>query len=205
MAKEKVVSMEEAMKHCFDGMTIMLPGFVNCGVPQTLIKGLVGAGIKDLNVISNNTSVKGKGSGLLVHDDLIEEVPQRAGVGEIRGLVLLLHESEEVGGPHERTRDQSIEHIESDDFRRLGCLLVFRGLHDEHLSYPYAQQSNKRVPRDRVRGERGATAAPEAPDNTSFRQSGSIGTVRPSEQISFPRGDVSAHARARERFILVPR
>ena len=81
-----------------------------------------------------------------------EPLGQDAGVGEIRGLVLLLHETEEVGGPHERARDQSIEHIESDDFRRLGCLLVFRGLHDEHLSNPYAQQSNKRVPRDGARG-----------------------------------------------------
>ena len=56
MAKSKVVTPEEAMKHCFDGMTILLPGFVNCGVPATLIKSLVAAGIKDLNVISNNTS-----------------------------------------------------------------------------------------------------------------------------------------------------
>lgn len=74
MAKSKVVSLDEAMKHCFDGMTIMLPGFVNCGVSQTLIEGLVEAGIKDLNVISNNTSVKGKGIGLLVHDNRIKHI-----------------------------------------------------------------------------------------------------------------------------------
>ncbi|MBR2842662.1 MAG: branched-chain amino acid dehydrogenase, partial [Lachnospiraceae bacterium] len=74
MAKSKVVTPEEAMKHCFDGMTILLPGFVNCGVPATLIKSLVAAGIKDLNVISNNTSVKGQGIGLLVHDDLIKHI-----------------------------------------------------------------------------------------------------------------------------------
>ncbi len=74
MAKSKVVSVAEAMKHCYDGMTILLPGFVNCGVPQTLIKGLVESNIKDLNVISNNTSVKGQGIGLLVHADSIKHI-----------------------------------------------------------------------------------------------------------------------------------
>ena len=74
MAKSKVVSLAEAMTHCHDGMTIMLPGFVNCGVSQTLIEGLMQAGIKDLNIISNNTSVKGKGIGKLVHDDRIKHI-----------------------------------------------------------------------------------------------------------------------------------
>ena len=41
MAKSKVVSVAEAMKHCYDGMTIMLPGFVNCDVSPTLIDGLI--------------------------------------------------------------------------------------------------------------------------------------------------------------------
>ena len=74
MAKSKVVSVAEAMKHCYDGMTIMLPGFVNCGVSQTLIEGLMEAGIKDLNIISNNTSVKGKGIGKLVHENRIKHI-----------------------------------------------------------------------------------------------------------------------------------
>ena len=74
MAMNKVVTVEEAMKHCFDGMTVMLPGFVNCGVAQTLIQGLIDAGITNLNVISNNTSVKGQGIGLLVHDNRISHI-----------------------------------------------------------------------------------------------------------------------------------
>ena len=74
MAKSKVVSLAEAMTHCHDGMTIMLPGFVNCGVSETLIEGLMEAGIKDLNIISNNTSVKGKGIGKLVHDNRIKHI-----------------------------------------------------------------------------------------------------------------------------------
>ena len=70
----KVVTVEEAMTHCFNGMSVLLPGFVNCGVAQTLIQGLMDAGIKDLTVISNNTSVKGQGIGKLVHDDRIKKI-----------------------------------------------------------------------------------------------------------------------------------
>ena len=72
--KNKVVTVEEAMKHCFNGMSVLLPGFVNCGVAQTLIQGLMDAGITDLEVISNNTSVKGQGIGKLVHDDRIRKI-----------------------------------------------------------------------------------------------------------------------------------
>lgn len=74
MIKSKVKTVEDAVKHCFDGMTILLPGFVNCGVPSTLIDGLLEAGIKDLNVISNNTSVKGQGIGKLVHENRIRHL-----------------------------------------------------------------------------------------------------------------------------------
>ena len=74
MAKSKVVTLDEAMERCFDGMTVMLPGFVNSGVPQTLIEGLISHDIKDLNVISNNTSIKGQGIGLLVHENRIRHI-----------------------------------------------------------------------------------------------------------------------------------
>ena len=74
MAKSKVVTLDEAMERCFDGMTVMLPGFVNCGVPETLIEGLIDHGVRDLEVISNNTSIKGQGIGLLVHENRIRHI-----------------------------------------------------------------------------------------------------------------------------------
>jgi len=45
LAKSKVVTLEQAMEKCFDGMTILLPGFVNCGVSETLIDGLMKKGV----------------------------------------------------------------------------------------------------------------------------------------------------------------
>ena len=74
MARNKVVSVEEAVTHVKSGMTVMLPGFVNCGVPETLIKAVVEAGVTDLDVISNNTSVKGRGIGRLVSAGRIRHI-----------------------------------------------------------------------------------------------------------------------------------
>ena len=75
MAKSKVTTVEEAIKtYCFDGMSILLPGFVNVGVSEVLIEALIEAGIKDLSVISNNTSVPGRGIGKLVRANIIKKI-----------------------------------------------------------------------------------------------------------------------------------
>ena len=75
MAKCKVMTAEEAVKkYCFSGMSILLPGFVNIGVPEVLIEALLDTDITDLSVISNNTSVKGRGIGKLVAADRIKHL-----------------------------------------------------------------------------------------------------------------------------------
>lgn len=73
--KNKVMGVQDAIKkYCFTGMTVMLPGFVNVGVSDTLIDNLLETDITDLNVISNNTSIKGRGIGKLVHADRIKHI-----------------------------------------------------------------------------------------------------------------------------------
>ncbi len=74
MARSKVVSMDEAMSHVHSGMTVMIPGFVNCGVPESLIEAVIEKGYTDFNIISNNTSVQGQGIGLLVHENRIKHI-----------------------------------------------------------------------------------------------------------------------------------
>lgn len=71
---DKVVSIDKAMEKLRDGLTILIPGFVNIGVPETLIKGIIEKGYKNLNIISNNTSVRGRGIGLLVHENRIRHI-----------------------------------------------------------------------------------------------------------------------------------
>ena len=75
MAQNKVTTIPEVIKeHCFDGMTVLLPGFVNVGVADALIDGLLDTDISNLNIISNNTSVKGRGIGKLVHANRIKHI-----------------------------------------------------------------------------------------------------------------------------------
>ena len=75
MAKSKVTTVEKVIKeHCFDGMRVLLPGFVNVGVAETLIDGLLETDIGNLDIISNNTSIKGRGIGKLVHADRIKHI-----------------------------------------------------------------------------------------------------------------------------------
>ncbi|MDR0936433.1 MAG: CoA transferase subunit A [Oscillospiraceae bacterium] len=74
MAKSKVTTIETAVERVKDGQTVLIPGFVNVGVPETLIKAIIKNDVKDINVISNNTSVKGQGIGLLVHDGRIKHI-----------------------------------------------------------------------------------------------------------------------------------
>ena len=53
MAKSKVTTVEEAIaKYCHDGMSVMLPGFVNVGVSETLIEGLIRVSIFLLYVVA---------------------------------------------------------------------------------------------------------------------------------------------------------
>ena len=56
--RNKVTTIEKVIaEKCFTGMSVLLPGFVNVGVAESLIDGLLATDITDLTVISNNTSV----------------------------------------------------------------------------------------------------------------------------------------------------
>jgi 3-oxoacid CoA-transferase subunit A len=63
----KVVSnADEAICDILDGATLMVGGFGLCGIPENLIRALVGRGTKNLKTISNNVGVDGLGMGLLL-------------------------------------------------------------------------------------------------------------------------------------------
>jgi len=49
-----------------DGMLICCGGFGLCGIPETLIKAIRDAGVKNLTIVSNNAGVDGAGLGLLL-------------------------------------------------------------------------------------------------------------------------------------------
>lgn len=70
----KIVSMEEAINHIKDGMTIMVGGFLGCGSPHRLIDALVEKGVKDLTLICNDSGFADIGVGKLVVNKQIKKL-----------------------------------------------------------------------------------------------------------------------------------
>lgn len=62
----KCVSVQEALEHVKDGMTIMVGGFLGVGSPALLIDALVSKGVKDLTLICNDTAFPDRGVGKMV-------------------------------------------------------------------------------------------------------------------------------------------
>lgn len=63
---KKIITMEEAVSHIKDGMTIMIGGFLACGTPHKIVDALIESGVKDLTIIANDTSFVDRGIGKLV-------------------------------------------------------------------------------------------------------------------------------------------
>jgi len=64
---DKVVAgAREAVADIPDGATLAVGGFGLCGIPSVLIKAVLDAGTKDLEVVSNNAGVDDWGLGLLL-------------------------------------------------------------------------------------------------------------------------------------------
>ncbi|MBU5255655.1 CoA transferase subunit A [Tissierella praeacuta] len=70
----KIVSIDEAVAHIKDGMTIMIGGFLGCGSPHRLIDALVKKGVKDLTLICNDSGFPEIGSGKLVVNKQIKKL-----------------------------------------------------------------------------------------------------------------------------------
>lgn len=70
----KVITMEEAVSHIKDGMTIMIGGFLGCGSPHKIIDELVKKGVKDLTLICNDSGFPEIGAGKLVVNKQIKKL-----------------------------------------------------------------------------------------------------------------------------------
>jgi len=71
---EKVISMQEALSHFHDGMTLLAGGFGGVGNPPTLIQGILDKGIRDITLISNDTAFPHIGIGKLVTEKRVKKV-----------------------------------------------------------------------------------------------------------------------------------
>lgn len=73
-AMRKVVNSEK-IRHCFfDGMTLMVGGFMGCGTPETLIDMVLDMGIKDITLICTDTATIHRGVGRLIVEKRIKKL-----------------------------------------------------------------------------------------------------------------------------------
>lgn len=71
---DKVISLKEALTYFHDGMTLLAGGFGGVGNPPTLIQGILDKGVRDITLISNDTSFPHIGVGKLVTERRVKKV-----------------------------------------------------------------------------------------------------------------------------------
>lgn len=70
----KRISAVEAASKVKDGMTVMIGGFLSNGSPEKIIDELVKSGVKNLTLISNDTSFPDRGCGKLIVNKQVKKL-----------------------------------------------------------------------------------------------------------------------------------
>lgn len=70
----KIISIKEAVSLIKDSATIMVGGFLSCGTPDKLIDELVNSNVKNLTMISNDTSIPNKDKGKLIVNKQVKKL-----------------------------------------------------------------------------------------------------------------------------------
>lgn len=70
----KIMTIDEAISHIKDGMTVAVGGFIGAGTPEKLIDAVIAKGIKDITLICNDTAFPDKGVGKWVVNNVVSKV-----------------------------------------------------------------------------------------------------------------------------------
>lgn len=70
----KVKTVEQAMEHIKDGITVMIGGFMGVGAPEFIIDAMVRKNVKDLTIIANDTAFPDRGLGKLVVNKQVKKI-----------------------------------------------------------------------------------------------------------------------------------
>ncbi|WP_353893613.1 CoA transferase subunit A [Proteinivorax hydrogeniformans] len=70
----KVVSLNDAAEKLNNNQSLLVGGFLNVGTPETLIDVILEKGLKDLEIIGNDTGFPDKGVGKLVANKRVKKV-----------------------------------------------------------------------------------------------------------------------------------
>ena len=83
MIDKRVASVGEALAGLTDGMTVLVGGFGEAGVPLTLLAGVLESGVRDLTIVSNNAGTGDGGLAALLRERRIRKIicsyPRSAG------------------------------------------------------------------------------------------------------------------------------
>ena len=66
MSMQKVLDQQTFVSHLFDGMHIMVGGFMTCGTPERLIDWMLETDVKDITIICNDAGYPEAGVGKLI-------------------------------------------------------------------------------------------------------------------------------------------
>ena len=104
----KVITIEEAIDHVKDGMTIMIGGFLDCGTPFKLVQGLVKKGVKDLTLICNDSGFVDTGGvgDLIVNKQVKKLIASHVGTNRETGNQMNSGEMEVVLVPQGTLAEQ---------------------------------------------------------------------------------------------------
>lgn len=70
----KIKTIDQALEHIKDGMTIAVGGFLGVGTPEKLVDAVVAKGIKNITLICNDTAFPDKGVGKWVVNKNVSKV-----------------------------------------------------------------------------------------------------------------------------------
>lgn len=70
----KVISVDEAVSHIQDGMTIMFGGFLGCGTAVKIVEAIAKKGVKNLTLIGNDTAYPNKAIGMLISNHQVKKL-----------------------------------------------------------------------------------------------------------------------------------
>jgi acetate CoA/acetoacetate CoA-transferase alpha subunit len=71
---DKMKTIDQAMEHINDGMTIMIGGFMGIGTPESLIDAMIEKGVKDLTIIANDSGLPDRGIGRLIVNKQVKRI-----------------------------------------------------------------------------------------------------------------------------------
>ena len=121
---DKIISLQDAVNLVRDGDTIMIGGFLAVGTPERLIDALIEKGVKDLTLVSNDTSFIDRGVGKMVVAKMFRKIyTSHVGTNKETGRQILEGEIEVVLVP----QGTLIERIRAGGFG-LGGVLTKTGL-----------------------------------------------------------------------------